>query len=157
MGRGDYFFLGGWVSTLSTGGFQGSLALGGRVGLGCPPGIQSFRCLGSLLSFLPNMLPSMAILFSGRGMCVYTIRSHRLHQHACYLGLLCGVSALAGGFHCLLGARLGLGYPPGAQSFLCRGLLLSFLPNMLPNMATYLLGRGMCVYTMERRHASFDP
>ena len=91
------------------GGFQGSLALGGRVGLGCPPGIQSFRCRGSLLSFLPNMFPNMATCLSCRGMCVCTIRVRRLHQHARYLGLVCGVPVLAGGFHCLLGAAFGLG------------------------------------------------
>ena len=84
-------------------------------------------------------------------MCVYTIPARRLHQRARYLGLVCGVPVLAGGFHCLLGAGFGLGYPPGAQSFCRRGFFLSFLPNMLPNMATFLSDREMCVYTIRAR------
>lgn len=79
----NYFCL-GWVTALSTGGFHGSLALGGRVGLGCPPGIQSFRCRGFLLSFLPNMLPNMATFLSDREMCVCTME-RRQASHMFFL------------------------------------------------------------------------
>lgn len=63
---------------------------------------------------------------------------------------------LAGGFHgsLALGGRLGIGYPPGTQSFRRRGFLLSFLPNMLPNMAIFLSDRGTRVCAMQRRQAS---
>ena len=79
----NYFCL-GWVTALSTGGFHGSLALGGRVGLGCPPGIHSFRCRGFLLSFLPTMLPNMATFLSDREMCVCTME-RRQASHMFFL------------------------------------------------------------------------